>query len=303
VCLELPELRFTLFISRAHQSYKLYSNKLFIVVVHIMEGILLAEKQGHICTLSLNRPNNENRLTHETFLRLKEAVNSANKDSDVRVIILRGSGEEMFSRGIDLGEEVKRGARPEDLRKQVNQFRDDIEAAMESMIYGRCPTIAMIYGDCLAGGTAVAVACDFRICSDISRFSLWTVLVGQTFQWQGIQRMLDLIGPANTKEILLAGGLTSAVRAKEMGLVNFLVPAKDVFNTTLAFAQEIAEKAPLAVSGTKEIISRLYKTKNNPTDADKADFQAIMDRCSNSEDAKEGPRAALEGRRPNFSGR
>ena len=268
-----------------------------------MSDILLVEKQGHICTLTINRPQNDNGLTHTMFSRLNEEVIAANKDQDVRVIILRGSGDKIFSQGIDLGDEVKRGARPEDLRNQVHQFTQDFETTLGSMIYGRCPTIAMIYGDCLAGGTAVAVACDFRICSDISRFSLWTVLVGQTFQWQGIQRMLDLIGPANAKEILLAGGLTSAVRAKEMGLVNFLVPAKDVFNTTLAFAQEIAEKAPLAVSGTKEIISRLYKTKNNPTDADKADFQAIMDRCSNSEDAKEGPRAALEGRRPNFSGR
>lgn len=268
-----------------------------------MSNILLVEKQGHICTLTMNRPDNDNGLTHEMFSRLNEEVTAANKDPHVRVIILRGSGEKIFSQGIDLGDEVKRGARPEDLRKQVNQFYDDIETALGSIIYGRCPVIAMIYGDCLAGATALAVACDFRVCSDISRFSLWTVLVGQTFQWEGIQRMLDLIGPAYTKEILLAGEITSAGRAKEMGLVNFAVPANDVFHTTMTLAQKIAEKAPLAVAGTKEIIARLYKSKNNPSASDRSDFQAIMDRCSNSEDAKEGPRAKLEGRKPDFIGR
>ncbi len=268
-----------------------------------MNNILLVEKQGHICTLTINRPENDNGLTHEMFSRLNEEVIAANKDSDVRVIILRGSGEKIFSQGIDLGDEVKRGTRPEDLRKQVNQFRDDFEAALGSMIYGRCPTIAMIYGDCLAGATGVAVACDFRVCSDTSRFSLWTVLVGQAFQWEGIQRMLDLIGPTYTKEILLGGGITSACRAQAMGLVNFAVPSRDVYRTTMNLAQEIAEKAPLAVAGTTEIISRLYKSKNNPSASDKADFQAIMDRCSASEDAKEGPKAKLEGRKPNFIGK
>jgi enoyl-CoA hydratase len=268
-----------------------------------MNNILLVEKQGHICTLTINRPENDNGITHEMFKRLNEAVKAANADLEVRVIVLRGSGEKIFSQGIDLGDEVKRGARPEDLRNQVHQFTEEFETTLGSMIYGRCPVIAMIYGDCLAGATALATACDFRISSDTSRFSLWTVLVGQTFQWQGIQRMLDLIGPAYTKEIFLTGGAVSACRAREMGLVNFAVPAKDVLYTTMSLAQEIAEKAPLAVAGTKEIISRLYKTKNNPTAADKVDFQAIVDRCINSEDAKEGPKAKLEGRKPNFIGK
>ena len=209
-----------------------------------MGDILLIEKQGHICTLSLNRPERNNGLTHEIFARLNEAIIAANKDPELRVIILRGSGETVFSTGIDLGDEVNRGARPEDLRKQVNRFRDDFETTLESMIYGRCPVIAMIYGDCLAGACATAVACDLRVSSDTSRFSLYTVLVGQTFQYQGIQRMLDLIGPAFTKEILLTGGIISALRAKEMGLVNYAVPARDVLDTTMSLAREIIEKPP-----------------------------------------------------------
>jgi enoyl-CoA hydratase len=268
-----------------------------------LEDILLVEKKDHICTLTMNRPNNDNGITHETFLRLKAEVDAANKDLDVRVIVLRGSGEKIFSQGIDLGDAVKKGTKPEDLRKQVNQFRDEFEAALGAMIYGRCPTIAMIFGDCLAGATAVATACDFRVCSDTSRFSLWTVLVGQCFQWEGIQRMMDLIGPTYTKEIFLCGGYTSAGRAEKMGLVNFAVPTRDVYNTAMSLAQEIAEKAPLAVAGHKEIISRLYKSENKPSEKDLVDFQALMDRCINSEDAKEGPKAKLEGRKPNFIGK
>jgi enoyl-CoA hydratase len=265
--------------------------------------VLLTEKQGHICTLYLNRPERENRLNFEIFNRLYDALDSANQDKDIRVIILRGKGEEVFSRGIDLGDEVRKGRDPESLHDSVKDFKDVIEKTNQFMTFCRCPVIAMIYGDCLAAALDLAVSCDLRVASDVSRFSLYTVLLGNVFQYQGIQRLVNLVGPGYAKEILLSGRIIEAQKAKQMGLVNFMVPAKDVYSTTMSLANDIAEKAPLAVSGSKDVIYRLFKCQQQPGPEDLAAFQSIFESCNNSEDAREGPKALIEGRKPRFMGR
>jgi enoyl-CoA hydratase len=271
--------------------------------VHGMEDILLVEKQGHICTLSMNRPDRNHGLNLEMFRRMHDAVEAANNDKEIRVIIIRGTGEKVFSTGIDLGDEARKGRNPETLGEDIKYLKEAIEKNDQIIMSGRCPVIAMIYGDCLAGACDLAISCDFRVASDISRFSLYTVLTGTVFQYQGIQRMVNLIGPAYAKEILLTGRIIGPQKAREMGLVNFMVPALDVYSTTMALANDIAEKAPLAVSGTKQIIYRLYKSQQRPTPEDEAAFQEILEISVRSQDAKEGPKALIEGRKPRFIGK
>jgi enoyl-CoA hydratase len=268
-----------------------------------MGDILLTEKQGHICTLYLNRPERNNGLNFEMFSRLHDAIDSANKDKEIRVIIIRGTGEKVFSTGIDLRDEVRKGRDPQSLHESINDFKNAIEKTDELITSCRCPVIAMIYGDCLAAACDLAVCCDFRVASDISRFSLYTVLLGNVFQYQGIQRLVNLIGPGYAKEILLTGRIIEAPKAKEMGLVNFMVPIQEVYSTTMSLANDIAEKAPLAVSSTKEIIYKLYRHQQQPDPEDKAAFQALLDTCNQSEDAREGPKALIEGRKPRFIGK
>jgi enoyl-CoA hydratase len=268
-----------------------------------MGNTLFIENQGHICTLYLNRPQRNNSLNIELFNRLYDALDSANKNENIRVIILRGAGESVFSTGIDLEEEVFKGRNPESLRDSTHAFKNAIEKTNQLILSCRCPVIAMIYGDCLASALDLVVSCDLRVASDISRFALFTVRLGHVFQYQGIQRLVNLIGPGYAKEILLTGRIIEAQKAKEMGLVNFMVPIKDVFSTTMSLANDIVDKAPLAVSGTKQVIHRLYKYQQQPGFDDKAVFQDIFDACVHSEDAKEGPRARLEGRKPQFIGK
>lgn len=268
-----------------------------------MGNILFVEKQGHICTLYLNRPQRNNGLNFELFSRLHDEIDSANKDREIRVIIIRGSGEKVFSTGIDLGDEVRKGKDPESLRNSVDDFKNAIEKTNVLISSCRCPVIAMIYGDCLASALDLAVSCDFRVASDVSRFSLYTVRLGHVFHYQGIQRLINLIGPGYAKEILLTGRIIESQKAREMGLVNFMVPSKDVYSTTMSLANDIAEKAPLAVSGTKEIIYRLFRYQQIPGLEDTAAFQDIFDACVQSEDAKEGPKALIEGRKPQFIGK
>jgi enoyl-CoA hydratase/carnithine racemase len=268
-----------------------------------MQDILLIEKQGHICMLSLNRPERNNGLNLETFSRLYDAIDSINKDQQIRVIIIRGSGEKVFSTGIDLGDEVRKGRDPESLHESVEDFKNAIEKTNELIASCRCPVIAMVYGDCLNAALDLAVNCDLRVASDISRFSLYTVRLGNVFQYQGIQRIVSLIGPGYAKEILLTGRIIEARKAKEMGLVNYMVPTEDVYSTAMSLANDIAERAPLAVSGTKEVIYRISRCRQQTCPEDEARFQAIFDICNQSEDAKEGPKALIEGRKPRFTGK
>lgn len=268
-----------------------------------MEDILLIEKKEHICTLYLNRPERNNGLNLEMFSRLYDAVNLANKDKEIRVIIIRGTGEKVFSTGIDLGDEVRKGRDPGSLHESVDDFNKAIEKTNQLIASCRCPVIAMIYGDCLNAALDMVVNCDLRVASDISRFSLYTVRLGNVFQYQGIQRMVDLIGPGYAREILLTGRIIEAQQAREMGLVNYMVPVKEVLSTTMSLASDIAERAPLAVSGTKEVIYRLFRCRQQPDPEDVAAFQAIFDACNRSEDAREGPKAMIEGRKPRFIGK
>jgi enoyl-CoA hydratase len=268
-----------------------------------MGDVLLIEKQGHICTLSINRTERNNGLNLEVFKRMSDAIDAANRDKEIRVIIIRGVGEKVFSTGIDLGDEVRKGRAPESLHESVHDFNRAIERNDQLIASCRCPVIAMIYGDCLAGAFDLAVSCDFRVASDISRFSLYTVLLGHVFQYEGIQRVVNLIGPGYAKEILLTGRIIEAPKAKEMGLVNFMIPIKDVYATTMSLANDIAEKAPLAVSATKEVIYRLYKHQQQPGPEDLAAFKMAFEMCNQSEDAQEGPRALMEKRKPRFTGK
>jgi enoyl-CoA hydratase len=268
-----------------------------------MEDILLMEKQGHICTLSLNRPERNNGINLEMFARLDEALTLINKDKDIRVVIIRGSGDKVFSMGIDLPDEARKGKPADVISKGPNDITVPMNKNSQMIESCRCPVIAMIYGDCLNGGCHLAVSCDFRIASDISRFCMYTVRAGQCFFHQAVQRFINVMGMNNAKELLLTGRIIDAQKAKEWGLVNYVVPKKDVFSTTMALAEEIAEKAPLAVGNTKATISRIFRYQQTPTPQDIADFQALEDVCIYSEDAAEGTRSILEGRKPNFKGK
>jgi enoyl-CoA hydratase len=189
----------------------------------------------------------------------------------------------------------------------VSELSNDITTPMnrtsELIASCRCPVIAMIYGDCLNGGCHLAVSCDFRVASDISRFSMYTVRVGQSFFYQAVQRFINVMGINNAKELLLTGRIIDAQKAKEWGLINYVVPSKDVLSTTMSLAKEIAEKAPLAVCNTKATITRIFRYQQRPSPNDTTDFQSLENTCALSEDAKEGAKALLEGRKPHFVGK
>jgi enoyl-CoA hydratase len=268
-----------------------------------MKDVLLVEKKAWVRTLSLNRPENQNGLNIELMQHLTEEMKSINRDPDTRVVILRGAGDKVFSTGIDLAGEVAKGKAPAELPSDIDSYTPVIRNLMNSVADCRCPVIAMIYGNAFAGACDLIVSCDLRVATDTSRFSMHPVRIGTTYMFDGIQRFINLVGVGYTKELFLTASPISAKRALEMGLVNYVVQAKELLPTTEALAQNIAELAPLAVSGTKKIITKLLRYQQTPDEKQKAELNAISDIARYSEDIKEAGKAFFEGRKPDYTGK
>ncbi len=255
------------------------------------EDELLLEKKDRIYTLSINRPQRRNALNFNILLRLRAIMDSLKENRDARVVILRGVGEKAFCSGMDLdtnlGEESKE-----------KPFRD----AAESIINCPCPVIAMIYGYALGAGCDFATFCDFRIAAESAMIGINPVKFGYIHYYKSIQRFINLIGISHTKELFLTGKFITAQRAREMGLVNSVVPDDALEDEVYSLAQELAENAPLAVSGTKFIIERLLSYPKLSSEIE-TEMEAIIESIWRTEDAKEARRAFVEKRKPEFKGR
>lgn len=254
-----------------------------------MTDVLLVEKKDYICTVSLNRPERRNALSLELLHRLRDTFSSIKQGGETRAVILRGVGEKAFCAGADIEATVA-----------TQEGEHLVPSAIESVIVCPCLVIAMIYGYAVGARCDLAAACDFRIAADSARIGINPVKLGLVYFPQSIERFINLVGVGYTKELFLTGRFFPAQRAKEMELVNYVVPADELLTTTYSLAQELAENGPLAVAGTKSIINKLAYHKLSP---EEAELQAIMQHSWQTEDLKEGITAFVEKRKPEFKGR
>jgi enoyl-CoA hydratase/carnithine racemase len=261
------------------------------------EELILIQKAGNVCTLTVNQPQRRNTMNPETLLMLGDTLNGLKDDGQTRIVVIRGAGEEAFSSGYDIGRILAPGT-----RELTGPRRNPLEYGLNSVSTFPYPVIAMIYGYAVGAGLELAATCDLRLAADSARLGITPAKLGIVYNPQGILKFINLIGVAQTKEMFYTGRLITAQRALEIGLVDHIFPAGELDKATYQLAEEIAGNAPLAISGTKTMIARvLNHQKIGPED--ESELRKLQAQAMQSEDLKEGQRAFMEKRKPRFTGR
>jgi len=265
--------------------------------------LLVERRDDGVMILTMNRPAQKNALSPEMLVRLNEAWHEFRDSSELRVAILTGVGDTDFCAGGDLKltMPLMTGARqPESewdhrLMGNLKQFTDAILRGFE--LYK--PVIAAVNGNALGGGTEMTNACDIRVASDNAVFGTPEAKVGLLPGGGSITRLPRQIPYAKMMEILLIGDPFSAQEALDMGFVNAVVPRAQLLDKALEYAAKLADNGPLAVRKIKEGVIR---SSGLPMDQALAIEDEVSAVVMTSKDAREGPRAFAEKRKPRFVG-
>jgi len=254
---------------------------------------LIYERQGPIAFLTFNRPEARNAMTFAMYEGLREAAEHVDADDRVRVFVLRGAGDQAFVAGTDITQ--FRSFKTED---DVLTYERRLVGMLERLEAVRKPTIAMIRGFAVGGGSLISAACDLRIATPESKFGIPVArTLGNVISSFGFTRLVALIGPARTKEILFTARLIGAEEGKAIGLFNEIVEADRIEARTLELATQIAGNAPLTIRATKEAVHRVMMSGQTE------EFEDLILMCYMSEDFKEGVEAFLEKRPARWTGR
>jgi enoyl-CoA hydratase len=267
------------------------------------EPALLYEKDGHVATLTMNRPETRNALNAEMLCRMADAWQDVNDDPTVRVAILTGAGEQAFCAGADLDRLVRmmQGLRPTETdfdRRIVEDWTVIYKGLLRSYQVDK-PIIAAVKGFCVAGGTELLQVTDIRVAAEDARFGLAEVKHGLFPIGGSTVRLPRMVAFCHAMEILLTGEQLSAADAYRMGLVNKVVPAADVMREARRYADVIAANGPLAVQAVKRsVLATWGRPLKEALDVE----QELGLPVQMSADAKEGTRAFKEKRKAVFTG-
>ena len=258
----------------------------------VYQNILL-ETNDRISILTINRPDKRNALNQATRDEILHALDTLQSTPESRVLVVTGAGDKAFIAGADIGEFAGKTAITQRETMKGRRAFDGVEDFPK-------PVIAMINGFCLGGGMELALACDIRIASDNAKLGQPEINLGIIPGGGGTQRLTRLVGEGKSMELILTGDLIDAAEAKNIGLVNDVVPAAELRSRVMALAGRIAEKSPVALRMAKEAVKSAARTNLREGLERETDLFGLT---FSSEDKEEGVRAFLEKRKPEFKGR
>lgn len=257
---------------------------------------LLMKKEPPLGWIIFNQPEKRNAVSQEMWQLMPDYVQELSDDRDIRVVILRGAGDQAFVAGADISQfkERRRNMADEQEYSKISSRGQQSLATLDK------PLLAMINGYCIGGGVGIALACDLRISADDARYGIPAARLGLGYHYSGIEKLINLIGPSYTKEIFFSARTDfSAQDALRMGLVNQVVAKEELEAFTRDYAQTMARNAPLTLRSAKASVDQLQKPAEQ---RDLAMLEGMIAACFNSQDYQEGVRAFSEKRRPQFRG-
>ncbi|MDP9148475.1 MAG: enoyl-CoA hydratase-related protein [Myxococcota bacterium] len=261
-------------------------------------SVLMTEREGHVATLTLHRPEKLNALDAELLVALHDAMRELGGGdrggADVRCVVLTGSGDKAFAAGADIA------AMAEMSPTQAKRFADLAHVVGAAIEQATFPVIAAVNGFALGGGCELALCADFIYASDKARFGQPEVNLGVMPGFGGTQRLSRRVGAARARELCMTGDLIGAEEALRLGLVNAVVPHAELLPRARAVAKTIAAKGPLAVAAIKRTILRgLDAPLPTANELEATAFAALF----GTRDQREGMKAFLEKRPTVFEGK
>jgi enoyl-CoA hydratase/carnithine racemase len=256
---------------------------------------MISKVEAGVGWMIFNNPERHNAISLEMWEAALEIMAGFSADPSVRVMVVTGSGGKAFASGADI-------SKFKDERQEaaaLAHYQATTQKAYSAIQGMAIPTVAMIRGYCIGGGTAAAVCCDLRICTENAKFGVPAAKLGLGYGMQRAQPLVDLVGPAYAKEMFFTGRQFDAREAERMGLVNRVVADDQLEATVQELARTIADNAPLTVRAAKLVVGELLKDAQQ---RDVAATERAVDACFKSNDYKEGQAAFAEKRKPRFTG-
>jgi enoyl-CoA hydratase/carnithine racemase len=259
--------------------------------------LLLDYPREAVARLVISNLERRNALDHDILGAFADVMPELDRGIEIRCVMITGAGD-IFSAGYDIA-----GFAEESFAEEAEALvAHPFHAAMEAISSHPYPVLAAINGDCLGGGLELAIRCDLRLARMSAKLGMPPAKLGLIYGHTGLQRFIDVIGYARTKELFLVGRNLSAPRAMAIGLVNDTVPDAELAEAGLELAAEIAGNAPLSARGNKHAIELLNSYPRLSSEQEE-ELIELRRSCFTSEDFREGIRAFAEKRRPRWQGR
>ena len=256
---------------------------------------ILAEQAGGVGWITINNPERRNAISLEMWQGMAQAFAAFGADPEVRCVVMKGAGDKAFASGADISQFEKHRADA----NAAEEYGKISKTTRQTMTGFEKPLLAMIRGFCMGGGLGIAMTADLRIASDDSVFGIPAARLGIAYDFSNLTQLVQLVGPAKAKEILLTARRFSAQEAVAMGLVNTVVPVAELATAVQDVTDHLVENAPLSLKASKLTINEVVK---DPEARNLELVDALERACFDSNDYKEGRTAFMAKRKPVFTG-
>jgi enoyl-CoA hydratase/carnithine racemase len=258
---------------------------------------MLSRREGRVGYLIFNNPERHNAVSLDMWEAAGKIMDDFNSDPNITVVVVTGAGGKAFVSGADISKFEKERSTEE----AVAHYQSVTDRSYRGIHEFPKPTIAMIRGYCIGGGLGLATCCDIRICTESSKFAVPAAKLGLGYGYTGLKRLVDIVGPSFAMEIFYTARQFTAAEARDMGLVNRVVPdaAGELEKYVQDYAEVIAGNAPLTIKAVKATVAEVMKEDSKRNLKRVSD---MVEACFKSRDYTEGRTAFMEKRKPVFTG-